>query len=230
VQTIKIDIAAPRADALQEIGEPAYGVACTADAGGAAADPLFAQGLEVDEPVFGGGGGGHVGLVGEFGLVEGYGCFLGWVGGGDFGGEVFDADGVPLHWDEFEGGGVRGWVRGPVVEPGYFGAGFGEGVDGVFVVGGPAEAAFGGGHFCCGFFFWLSFGCLVLFSKSFDEMVHSPSSFEVVVVERWKGEMDVSLTTYEIPLLDDVASLEVHLIDAILQQSWTCVLSSLAQG
>jgi hypothetical protein len=47
-----------------------------------------------------------------------------------------------------QGAGVGGGVRRPVVEPGNFGAGFGEGEDGVFVVvvDGPAEAAFGGRH------------------------------------------------------------------------------------
>jgi hypothetical protein len=45
-----------------------------------------------------------------------------------------------------QGAGVGGRVGRPVVEPGDSGAGFGKGEDGVFVVGGPAEAAFGGCH------------------------------------------------------------------------------------
>ena len=50
---------------------------------------------------------------------------------------------VPLHGDVVEGAGVGGRVGGPVVEPGDFGAGFGEGVDLVLAVvsGWPAEAA-----------------------------------------------------------------------------------------
>jgi len=58
-------------------------------------------------------------------------------------------DVVPLHGDVVEGVGVRGGVGGPVVEPGDFGAGSGEGVDFVLaVVGGwPAEASLAwGGH------------------------------------------------------------------------------------
>jgi len=49
-----------------------------------------------------------------------------------------------LHWGEVQRARVWGGVGGPVVEPGDFGAGFGEGEDGVFVVvvHGPAEAAF----------------------------------------------------------------------------------------
>ena len=96
--------------------------------------------------------GAHVGLVREFGFVEGDGCFDGGVGV-EFGGEVLDYDGVTLNGDELEGGfvGVGGWVGGPVVEPGDFTVGFGEGVGGVLVFDGPAEAAFGGRHCCFSF-------------------------------------------------------------------------------
>lgn len=112
----------------------------------AAAHALFAEGLDAAQPLVRRELGGHVGLVGQFGLVESEdGGGLGFFG---FGGEVVDADVVPLHWGELEGAGVGGGVGGPVVEPGDFGAGFGEGEDGVFVVvvDGPAEAAFGGRH------------------------------------------------------------------------------------
>lgn len=144
VETVEVDIAAASADPREEIDQPAYGVACVGDSWRAAADALFAEGLDAAQPLVSGELGGHVRLVGEFGLVESEDClgvcFFGFVG------EVVDADVVPLHWGELEGAGVGGGVGGPVVEPGDFGAGFGEGEDGIFVVivDGPAEAAFGG--------------------------------------------------------------------------------------
>jgi len=66
----------------------------------------------------------------------------------DFVRQVVDVGVIPLHWNELKGVGVWGWVRRPVVEPGDFRAGFGEAVDWVFVVYGPAEAAFRWSHVC----------------------------------------------------------------------------------
>lgn len=147
VEAVEVHVRPPRPDLGQKVGQVAHGVRRRRDARAAAAEPLLAERLDAPDPLGGGEVDGDVGLVGQLGLVEAQ------QGGGQGGGarlaevvgEVVNVDVVPLHGDELEGvARVGRAVRGPVVQPGDFGAGLGK-LDGVVlavVVDWPAKASF----------------------------------------------------------------------------------------
>lgn len=150
VETVEIHIRPPRPDLAQEVRQVPDGMRRRRDARAAAPDPLLAERLDAADPLGGGHVDGDVGLVGQLGLVEAQDG--GGVGGAQVVGEFVDVHVVPLHGHELEGVGVGGAVRGPVVEPGDFGAGLGEVEGFVFAVvfGWPAEAALGRWCHCGG--------------------------------------------------------------------------------